>query len=102
MSTRCSRSPPWATPGCSTISDRTTTAWSIELSMRQVVASDEKVVLDVVMVKDGERIRIWSSHTADGSVLVQDGTIASARDQQTRWAGRCGERRAEQPNSPRE
>jgi len=73
-----------------------------KLSLRQVLASDEKVVLDVVMVKDGERIRIWSSHTADGSVLVQDGTIASARDQQTRWAGRCGERRAEQPNSPRE
>src|SRR5215467_3991249 len=73
-----------------------------KLSLRQVLASDENVVLDVVMVKDGDRIRIWSSRTGDGNVLVQDGTIASARDQRTRWAGRCGERRAEQPNSPRE
>jgi hypothetical protein len=73
-----------------------------KLSLRQVLTSDENVVLDVVMVKDGERIRIWSSRTADGNVLVQDGTVASTRDQQTRWAGRCGERRADHPNSPPE
>lgn len=73
-----------------------------KLSLRQVLASDENVVLDVVMMKDGERIRIWSSRTADGSVLVQDGATASTRGQQTRWAGRCGERRAIHPNLPLE
>jgi len=73
-----------------------------KLSLRQVLTTDDNVVLDIVIVKDNERIRIWSSRTADGSVLVKDGTTASANEQQTRWAGRCGERRAAQPGSPLE
>jgi hypothetical protein len=40
--------------------------------------------------------------TADGTILVKDGTTASANEQQTRWTGRCGKRRAMQPNSPLE
>jgi hypothetical protein len=73
-----------------------------KLSLRQVLATDDSVVLDMVIMKDSERIRIWSSQTADGSVLVRDGMIASGSDQRTRWAGRCGERRAMQPSSPAE
>jgi hypothetical protein len=71
-----------------------------KISLRQILASDGNVVLDIVILKDSERIRIWSSQTADGNVLVRDGMIASANDQRTRWAGRCGERRAMQPGSP--
>ena len=73
-----------------------------KLSLRQVLATDDSVVLDMVILKDSERIRIWSSQTADGNVLVRDGMIASGNDQRTRWAGRCGERRAMQPGSPLE
>jgi hypothetical protein len=71
-----------------------------KLSLRQVLVADESIVLDVVMLKDSERIRIWSSRSVDGNVLVKDGMVAPANDQRTRWAGRCGERRAMQPNSP--
>jgi hypothetical protein len=73
---------------------------SDKLSLRQVLATDDSVVLDMVILKDSERIRIWSSQTADGNVLVKDGMIASGIDQRTRWAGRCGEKRAMQPGSP--
>src|SRR5436190_8830407 len=57
-----------------------------KVALRQVLASDETVVLDVVMVKDNERIRVWSSRTADGNTLVRDGLMPSAKDQVTRWA----------------
>jgi hypothetical protein len=73
-----------------------------KLSLRQVLAADDSVVLDMVILKDSERIRIWSSQTADGNILVRDGMISSGNDQRTRWAGRCGERRAMQPGSPAE
>jgi hypothetical protein len=71
-----------------------------KLSLRQVLATDDSIVLDVVMIKDVERIRIWSSRTLDGNVLVKNGMVAPAYDQQTRWSGRCGERWVVQPNSP--
>jgi hypothetical protein len=71
-----------------------------KISLRQILASDDNVVLDIVILKDSERIRIWSSQTVDGNILVRDGMIASGSDQRTRWAGRCGERRAMQPDSP--
>lgn len=65
--------------------------------LRQVLTSDDKVVLDIVMVKSNERLRVWSSRMADGNTLVQDGTMPSARDQVTRWASRCEGRRADWP-----
>jgi hypothetical protein len=66
-----------------------------KLALRQVLASDETVVLDIVMVKDNEKIRVWSSRTVDGNTLVRDGMMPSAKDQVTRWASRCEERRAD-------
>ena len=69
-----------------------------KLLLRQVLATDDTVVLVIVMLKSNDKIRVWSSRTADGNVLVKDGTIASASDQATRWAGRC-DRRAGPPNS---
>ncbi|HEY7299376.1 MAG TPA: hypothetical protein VH684_15830 [Xanthobacteraceae bacterium] len=64
---------------------------SDKLSMRQVLTTDEAMVLDVVVLKDNEKIRVWSSHTAGGDTLVKDG-IASPTNRKTRWATRCGER----------
>jgi hypothetical protein len=66
-----------------------------KLALRQVLTSDENVVLDIVMVKDSERIRVWSSRTPDGNTLVRDGMMPSVKDQVTRWASRCEERRAD-------
>src|SRR5215470_12092486 len=51
-----------------------------KLSLRQVLATDDSIVLDVVMIKDGERIRIWSSRTVEGNVLVTDGMVAPANE----------------------
>jgi hypothetical protein len=69
-----------------------------KLSLRQALTTDEHVVLDVVMLKGGERLRIWSSRIIDGN--INDGMVAPANEQRTRWSGPCGERRAMQPNSP--
>jgi hypothetical protein len=65
-----------------------------KLSLRQVLTTDDNVMLDVVMVKDKERVRVWSSRMADGNTLVRDGMMPSVNDQVTRWASRCEERRA--------
>jgi hypothetical protein len=69
-----------------------------KISLRQVLTTDEAVVLDIVMLKNNERIRVWSSRTADGNMFVKDGTIASANDHATRWHNRCEEKRAGSPN----
>ena len=69
-----------------------------KLSLRQVLAADETVVLDIVLLKSNDKIRVWLSRTAAGDVLVKDGMIASANRQETRWAGRCGERWAGRPD----
>jgi hypothetical protein len=62
--------------------------------LHQVLSSDETVVLDMVMLKSNDRIRVWSSRMRDGTFLVSNGSIVSTTDQPTRWSGRCGERRA--------
>jgi hypothetical protein len=67
-----------------------------KVSLRQILASDESIVLDIVMLKANDRIRIWSSRTAKGDMLVKDGSLSTTGDQQTRWAARCGEKRAAQ------
>ena len=71
-----------------------------KLSLRQVLTTDDTIVLDITMLKINDRIRIWSSRTADGNTLVKDGMIASANGQETRWASRCGERAADSSSSP--
>jgi hypothetical protein len=60
-----------------------------KLSMRQVLAGNEDVVLDVIMLKENDRIRIWSSLTIDGKTLVKDGNIAAPVNRETRWVERC-------------
>jgi hypothetical protein len=65
------------------------------LSLRQLLTTDDQIVLDTVMLRAGGRIRNWSSRLADGSsVLVDNGVIPLAREQETGWMTRCDVRAA--------
>ncbi|HLQ91511.1 MAG TPA: hypothetical protein VK148_15905 [Xanthobacteraceae bacterium] len=66
------------------------------LYLRQVLTTDHLIVVDVVIWKVNDRIRIWSSRLTDGTTLVNNGTVASANGQETMWVVRC-ERSAAQP-----
>jgi hypothetical protein len=59
------------------------------LSLRQVLVGNDRVVLDIVLLKDNGRIRIWSSLFPDGTALVEDGVMTSMTGQETRWMTRC-------------
>jgi hypothetical protein len=59
------------------------------LSMRQVLAGNDKVTLDIVLMKENGRIRIWSSAFPDGTPLVEDGVLTTATGRETRWMARC-------------
>ena len=63
-------------------------------SLRQLLTTDDQVALDVVMFKSNERIRVWSSRSADGSEYVQDGLIPAANNRETGWMERCDTRSA--------
>ena len=60
-----------------------------KLSLRQVLVGNDRVTLDIVLVKDKDRIRIWSSLFPDGTALVEDGLMASQGDRETRWLAHC-------------
>jgi hypothetical protein len=65
------------------------------LSLRQLLTTDDQIVLDTVMLRAAGRIRNWSSRLADGSsILVEDGIIPLAREQETGWMTRCDVRGA--------
>jgi hypothetical protein len=59
------------------------------LALRQLLTSDDQIVLNVVVMKASDRIRIWSSAGPDGSIFVEDGTIPSANGRETGWMVRC-------------
>ena len=59
------------------------------MAIRQILMNDTRIVLDTVMLKNDDRVRVWSSHGLDGTALVSDGTIPSTNGQETRWATRC-------------
>jgi len=59
------------------------------LSMRQVLAANKQVTLDIVLMKEKDRIRIWSSAFPDGTPLVEDGVLTTATGRETRWMARC-------------
>jgi hypothetical protein len=46
--------------------------------------------VDLVLVKEGDTIRVWSSHTPDGRMLVMDGVITGNGKQSPRFK-RCGQ-----------
>jgi hypothetical protein len=59
------------------------------LALRQLLTTDEQILLNTIMLKANDRIRVWSSRGSDGRILVEDGTIASANGQETGWMVRC-------------
>jgi hypothetical protein len=59
------------------------------LSMRQVLAGNSQVTLDIVLLREKDRIRIWSSVFPDGTSLVEDGVLSSFVGRETRWLARC-------------
>ena len=59
------------------------------LSMRQVLAGNNQVTLDIVLLKEKDRIRIWSSVFPDGTALVEDGILSAFTGRETRWMARC-------------
>ena len=69
------------------------------ISLRQQLMTDRRVVLDIVMVKDNDKIRIWSSRSSDGTTLVRDGAIALTNGHATQWVVRCQGRWAINPGS---
>jgi hypothetical protein len=70
-----------------------------KLQLRQVLTTDRSIVLDVVMLKIDDKVRVWSSRGSDGTALVRDGAIPSTNGQETRWALRCQGRWTDDPAS---
>jgi hypothetical protein len=60
-----------------------------KLSLRQVLMSNDRVTLDIVLLKENDKIRIWSSLFPDGTALVEDGVMSSMTGRDTRWMARC-------------
>jgi hypothetical protein len=60
-----------------------------KLSLRQVLMSNDRVTLDIVLLKENDKIRIWSSLFPDGTALVEDGVMTSMTGRETRWMTRC-------------
>jgi len=60
-----------------------------KLSLRQVLASNDRVTLDIVLLREKDKIRIWSSLFPDGTALVEDGVMSSMTGRETRWMTRC-------------
>ena len=59
------------------------------LSLREVMVSDKNVVLDIVLVKENGKVRVWSSVHTDGTAFVKDGMISAPVNRETRWVSRC-------------
>jgi hypothetical protein len=59
------------------------------VELRQVLTTDRRIVLDTVMLKEEDRLRLWSSRGLDGTTLVADGTVPMTNGQQTRWTDCC-------------
>jgi len=41
----------------------------------RVMHASERVVIDLVLLKEADTVRVWSSHTSDGRMRVIDGVI---------------------------
>jgi hypothetical protein len=64
------------------------------LSLRLVLATDDRIVLDTVTLRSGGRIRNWSTRLGT-NILVDNGTMPSANGQETSGMTRCDMRRAD-------
>jgi len=59
-----------------------------EISYHMVEADARQLQFDIVLRKDGERIRVWSSHQQDGAFVVRDGKSTSSGEENN-WQTRC-------------
>ncbi len=55
----------------------------------QVLHMPDRTPVDLVLLKEGGALRVWSSHTADGRMLVIDGVITGNGKDSPRFK-RCG------------
>ena len=69
------------------------------MSLRQLLTTDRRIMLDTVIWKVNDKIRIWSSRVSDGSILVKDGVVDSTNGRETPWEGRCNERWVVKPRA---
>jgi hypothetical protein len=60
-----------------------------KLSLKQVLVGNDRVALDIVLLKVGDKIRIWSSLFPDGTALVEEGVMTSMTGRETRWLSHC-------------
>jgi hypothetical protein len=60
-----------------------------KLALRQVLVGNDRVTLDIILLKEADKIRVWSSLFPDGTALVEDGVMASQGGRETRWLVRC-------------
>jgi hypothetical protein len=60
-----------------------------KLSLHQVLTSNDRVTLEIVLLKEHDKIRIWSSVFPDGTALVEDGVVSSFTGRETRWMAHC-------------
>ena len=73
---------------------------AFRLAMRQVLATDERIVLETETLRTRDRIRNWSSRFSDGSgTLVEDGRMPADEGHETAWMARCDLRRADDIDS---
>jgi len=59
-----------------------------EISYHMVESDPRRLQFDIVIRRDGDRIRVWSSRQQDGKYVVQDGRYTSSGDENT-WQTRC-------------
>ena len=73
---------------------------AFRLAMRQVLMTDERIVLETETLRTRDRIRNWSSRFSDGSgTLVEDGRMSADEGHETAWLARCDLRRADDIDS---
>ena len=56
----------------------------------QVLRVPDGLSVDLVLLKESDTVRVWSSHTPDGRMLVIDGVITGNGKQSPRFK-RCGQ-----------
>jgi hypothetical protein len=61
-----------------------------QLSYRQENSAKEHDKIDVILLKDGNKYKIWSSVTEDGRELVKDGKFPKSGDESP-WQAKCNE-----------
>lgn len=59
-----------------------------EITYHMTEVDPRRLQFDIVIRKDGDRIRVWSSRQQDGKYVVQDGKYTASGDENS-WQTRC-------------